>query len=321
MSHQTARRRLAAVLIATLTLLGAVTAAATGTASAATPVPGTPSGLPLAIEPMTQDVGQDSCDPTVKPGTQHLATFLMRTYPGTSWASAYSCLTDGNQSEHYEGRAIDWMTSMRNAQQRADANAFITWLLATDSHGNRFAMARRLGVMYVIWNNRIWGAWNGAWQPYQNCAQHPELASDNRCHRTHVHISLAWNGAMGATSFWTHKVFPTDYGPCPAPDLNWAPVHANNVNLRGCPWHPTVRPPAKASALKKQLVAYSGAGIAAGRSGPIVTAVQRALHIPATGYFDGRTVRAVAAMQKAHHLPGTGSMRESAWRVLLAITP
>ena len=54
------------------------------------------------------------------------------------------------------------MTNVRTAEGRARGNAVVNWLTATDAKGNVAANARRLGVMYIIWNNRIWGAYNPA---------------------------------------------------------------------------------------------------------------------------------------------------------------
>src|SRR5579875_1612324 len=111
-----------------------------------------------------------------------------RSYGATDWASTYTCGTDGTRSEHYDGRAIDWMVSVTDRRQHAAAKAFLAWLLATDKAGNRFAMARRLGVMYVIYDNRMWGAWDGRWEQYDGCFHHPQPAYANTCHRTHMHI-------------------------------------------------------------------------------------------------------------------------------------
>ena len=83
-------------------------------------------------------------------------------------------------------------------------------------------MARRLGVMYIIYNNRMWGAWDGQWQEYNNCQHLPSRGNDNACHRTHMHLSLTWDGATGHTSFWTEKLAAVDFGPCRPADLNWA---------------------------------------------------------------------------------------------------
>ncbi len=60
------------------------------------------------------------------------------------------------------------MLEATNPAQAALAGEFLTWLLATDSSGNVAANARRLGVMYVIWNRQVWKTYNAAagWQPY-----------------------------------------------------------------------------------------------------------------------------------------------------------
>src|SRR3954447_5700209 len=228
-----------------------------GRAHASTPAPPrTASGLPAAIEPLAPYVGQVACDPTARPGTVRLARLLAstyRSYSATSWASTYACGTDGDRSEHYDGRAIDWMASVRSPRQFAAAKAALHWLLATDAAGNRSAMARRLGVMYLIYDNRMWGSWDGRWHDYNGCSKTRSRAYDNACHRTHVHLSLSWNGAMGTTSFWTKRVGLPDYGPCRARDLNWAGRYAR-PNYAGCPSFPAVRAGKAASAVKKSLV-------------------------------------------------------------------
>ena len=221
-------------------------------------------------------------------------------------------------SEHYDGRAIDWMVSIRNAVQLADASATLNWLLATDAHGNRFAMARRLGVMYLIYNNRIWGSWDGSWQPYSNCAKEPAVSYDSVCHRNHMHISLGWNGANGRTTFWTRVVSATDYGPCRVRGLNWAPT-SHVVNTTGCVNYPIVTAPAGSSATKVALVRYSGAGILYGSQGPAVVAVQQALGVTGTGYYGPLTQAAVTRFQAAHRLAQSGAMGPATWLTLLPL--
>lgn len=302
-------RIIAALLCSLSVLLGLCCAAAS-----AAPAPVTPT-VPAAIEPMAAYVGQVACDPYVKTGTAKLMSLLTHTYGGTSANSVYACGTDGNQSEHYDGRAIDWMVSIHNAPQYADAKAFATWLLATDSHGDTFAMARRLGVMYVIYNNKIWGSWNGAWAPYLNCASLPSSSYDSMCHRNHMHISLSWTGALGHTTFWGWSVNPTDYGPCRPADLNWAGRYVRN--LLPCPDYKAVTALSTASALKKALVKYSGAAYQYGWTGPGVSALQQALHATVTGRFDTGTRAAVIAFQKSGGLAQTGTATPALWRALL----
>ncbi|MGN6609354.1 MAG: peptidoglycan-binding domain-containing protein [Jatrophihabitans sp.] len=304
----------------TLPVLLATLLAGTGSASAAVAAPHTPAGLPTAIEPLASYAEQTACNPVPRPGTLKLANLLKATYPDTSYATVYACGTDGTRSEHYDGRAIDWMVSALNAHSKAEAQAVLTWLLATDAQGNRFAMARRLGVQYLIFDNRMWGSWSGTWEQYNGCYSLKGAAYDNSCHRTHMHISLGWNGANGLTTFWTKQVSATDYGPCVPAGLNWA-TFTGRRNTVGCPTHATVTAPASASALKKTLVYYSGAPLRRGwLGGPAVTAVQQALHIPATGVFDLTTRLAVQHFQAAHGIPTFGLLTNATWRALLAAT-
>ncbi|MDT4919331.1 MAG: hypothetical protein QOI15_233 [Pseudonocardiales bacterium] len=281
-----------------------------------------PTGLPAAIEPLGGYVEQVVCQPAARLGTLRLARLLTRTYRdyvATSYATGYPCGSDGTRSEHYDGRAIDWMVDVHDARQHAAAKAAIAWLLATDGAGNRFAMARRLGVMYVIYDNRMWGAWDGRWEEYDNCSHLPARSYDNSCHRTHMHISLTWNGALGRTSYWTGRVAPTDFGPCRVADLNWA-FRYTSRGLLPCLQLPLVLPAPRASAVKAALVSYSGAGVHPGSSGPAVTAVQRGLGAPATSMFDPVTARAVGALQRRSGLSITRRMNPNTWRALLAAT-
>jgi hypothetical protein len=82
------------------------------------------------------------------------------------------------------------------------------WLFKTDKFGNHDAMFRRLGLMYVIWNKRIWGAWSQRWAP--NSCSGPTL-----CHVNHMHFSFDWAGAEKKTSYWTRKVAPNVEPPLP----------------------------------------------------------------------------------------------------------
>ena len=74
------------------------------------------------------------------------------------------------------------------------ARKVFTWLLRADASGRRWAMARRLGVMYIIHNRRIWGSYRAdeGWRPYVGTNPHTD----------HVHFSFSWAGARKQTSYW-----------------------------------------------------------------------------------------------------------------------
>jgi hypothetical protein len=311
--------RMIMALALTMVLGGGLAVATAPASSAAVRSLPTPVGLPVAIEPLAAYVEQVSCQPGYRTGTLALARMLVTTYPNTSYAGAYACGTNGNRSEHYDGRAIDWMNSVRNPVQAAQAAAVIKFLMATDKYGNKFANARRMGIQYVIWNNKIWGSWDGTWSDYHGCAKTPSPALDSSCHRNHMHFSLSWNGAKGRTSFWSKRAFAAaDYGPCRTREFNWGGNYTS-FNAQRCPSYPKVTAPAGSSAVMKSLVTYSGAGIYPGQAGRPISAVQQALRVPVTGRYDATTVAAVKRFKQAHGMVATSTIGYGTWRTLLAV--
>jgi peptidoglycan hydrolase-like protein with peptidoglycan-binding domain len=284
-------------------------------------VPGVPSGLPTGIEDLATYVGQASCDPAAKPGVLKLSKLLISTYPGTSAWSPRGCGLDGPgaRSEHYEGRALDWSVSVRDAAGARQASALLGWLLAADATGHRYANVRRLGIMYIIWNNRMWRAYDPAsgWRPYRDCAVRPDPGHDTICHRNHIHFSLSWAGAMGRTSFWSRAVARPDYGPCRPADLNWAAPYAG-PHPAPCRSYPAVRPAAGVSGLGATLVVYSGATVGPGSTGPVVSILQQALGKKVDSRFGTATAGAVSSFRTTHGLSPGKQVDAATWRALLA---
>ncbi|MDP3892516.1 hypothetical protein, partial [Nocardioides sp.] len=110
----------------------------------------------------------------------------------------------GGLSEHKEGRAVDWMLDHRRKKERRIAKRFLREVLATDEDGNTHALARRMGIMYIIWNDRIWRSY-GAFEErrYLNAScRTKKKCSRTLRHRDHVHISLSRRGGKGRTSWY-----------------------------------------------------------------------------------------------------------------------
>ncbi len=189
------------------------------------PVPGIAQALPEGYDVAPTYEGQGQCDPAAKPGTQRLADLIKATYGQEQTVWIPRACDIGGQSEHKEGRALDWMTSVRDAQQRANAETFLTWLLGPDQFGNPYGNAMRLGVMYIGWNDRIWRGYDvkRGWTELKGCFATPAPGSDTTCHRNHIHISFTWDGASGRTSFWDGT--PMD-GPYCAPKRSGATLPA-----------------------------------------------------------------------------------------------
>lgn len=307
------------LLAATLTFtLGSLVAPS---AQAATvPVPPTPTGLPAAVEGLSPYVPASGCEARTRPGALKLAELLKTTY-GATYGLSRSCAgVTSPSSEHYDGRAVDTFFNVRNAAERAEATTLISWLLATDAAGNRYANARRLGIMYIIWNDKMWSSYRSSegWRPYSTCATTTSTSYDTACHRNHIHLSLSWEGAMGRTSYWTNSVAPVDYGPCRPADLNWAAGYSTPRPIP-CPRYATVTAPSGASTQLKSLVTRSGMQLRSGMSGSAVTVLQQAIGVsPATGYFGTTTTARLKAWQSAHALDANGVTWHSTWRALLS---
>ena len=151
-----ARRAAVCVLLAGATLVapvGAATASVTGPtltlpAPAAPPTPPCRRRRPGRRRASSSSPvrAANSCDPNPKPGAQRFGDLLTATYPGTRYGISRTCGTDPlPTSEHYDGRAVDWMIWPGSRQQKAEAQAMIGWLLARDADGDAYANARRPG--------------------------------------------------------------------------------------------------------------------------------------------------------------------------------
>ena len=136
---------------------------------------------------------QRTCSPAAKPGTKALLKLLIKTWGGSSSGISRGCGV-GARSEHKEGRALDWRMSAKKKSPRKRATKALAWITA-----NNGEVALRLGIMYVIWNQRIWSVY----YPELGWRKMPSRGSATANHKDHVHISLSWDGAYRQTSWWT----------------------------------------------------------------------------------------------------------------------
>ena len=185
------RARLAAALLVLLTAVGAPASAVS--ARYDTPVEDYASYQP-----------QTFCRRTVLPGTAELAAWINRRFDGgTARATLRACGTGGT-SEHKDGRAIDWSMNAASAADRATVREFLTVLRRADLEGNEDALARRMGVMYVIWNDHMYASWRefAAEDYLSGGCKRLATCSKTLRHRDHVHISLGRPGARAETSWY-----------------------------------------------------------------------------------------------------------------------
>lgn len=156
-------------------------------------------GPELELPPVDAYAKQDTTntfDPTPKPGAIAFRQWAIGRFgerPGSPqnigrWDKVES------PSEHHAGRAWDLMTNSKEHGDQIVANM----LEADPITGEPDALARRAGVMYMIWNKRIWRAYpyqgkpSGTWSGYTGPNPHTD----------HVHFSFSWDGANKKTSLY-----------------------------------------------------------------------------------------------------------------------
>ncbi len=196
------RPSIVATVTGVVVLLGSV---AVPPVAAVPPTPVPPVVLPAEVDNATHYDPQRECDSSATPGAAALAQLLVDTYgPATTYITR-ACTS--STSEHFDGRAVDWMRSVRDPGEKEMADSFVAWLLAPAVDGTPHEMARRLGIMYVIWDNRMIRMYDPGrgWTDYRGCMDPSKDAKslDTTCHRNHVHLSMSWDGAAMATSWWT----------------------------------------------------------------------------------------------------------------------
>lgn len=149
--------------------------------------------------------GQSKCSPYAKPGVLAFRSMVLSSFPIFGLGGISRGCSVGGQSEHKEGRAWDMTANAGYESHRAAVKRLFEKLLATDRYGNEAAVARRLGIMYMIWNKKIWGTWGG-WSTY--CVQKPRGCVDpddggvRSPHTDHVHFSFTWAGARKQSTYY-----------------------------------------------------------------------------------------------------------------------
>jgi hypothetical protein len=165
------------------------------------------AGAVRPIEDYASYQPQTRCSPKAKPGTEVLARWLVRRYGGAVGGISRACSRTAT-SEHAEGRALDWTLDATSGRGRRVARAFLRDAFATDRAGNPDALARRMGIMYVIWDDRMYPAWSG-FEPERylssSCPRRRRCSATLR-HRNHVHVSLTRSAARGTTSWFEGRL-------------------------------------------------------------------------------------------------------------------
>jgi putative cell wall-binding protein len=252
-------------------------------------VPAPPSKpLPATVDAAPGWQPTYSCDPNDKPGIVAFAELVAEHYDRPRYSTSRRCLA-GSTSQHGEGRAVDWSMNAYDAEDKAIGDAVAAWLTVDNG-----AMARRFGIMSIIWNRQSWYLYDpGSWRTYTGASPHTD----------HLHISFTWDGAMQRTSWWTGTpVTQVDHGTCRVYALQYAPRYTDR-RTTPCPTslpapppsdYPVVLPGARSDTVATAQAYLGLRGLAVdGSFGPTTLATlmehQRAEKLPVTGVLDNAT--------------------------------
>lgn len=230
-----------------------------------------------------------SCDPNNRPGMIAFAELVSKHYNRPRYYASRTCLA-GDNSQHYEGRAVDWSMNAYDAADKAIGDDVATWL--TKNNGE---MARRFGVMSVIWNKRSWYvSVPDRWYDYTGPSPHTD----------HVHVGFTWDGAMKRTSWWTGTAVTTpDQGTCRVYSLQYAPRYTGR-RTAACP---TSLPEAPATSFPVLLPRARTSNVATAQA-----------HLgfrgkDVDGDFGAVTLSRLLSYQRSSGIPVTGVLDNATW--------
>ena len=236
----------------------------------------------------------DSCDPVSRTGVTDFAALLTTHYNKSRHSLSRPCKA-GDRSNHYEGRALDWSMNAFDPRDKLIGDSVAAWLSADNG-----AVARRFGVMTIIWNRAIWYSHRpSTWQSYSGPSPHTD----------HLHFSFTWDGAFGRTSWWTGvPVTVADHGTCRVYAGQYAPLYTK-ARPTACPSTLPVAP------LSPKPVYLPGA------VNPDVAQAQSHLGVIPDGSFGPQTRTALLSYQTKTSIPITGVLDNATWARMLELRP
>ena len=135
---------------------------------------------------------QKKCAPKAKPGTKALARWLVRRGGGDGADHAVLPERRHVGAQGRAGRSTGCSTPAASRTAGSPQEFLELRLRRPTPHGNEHAMARRMGIMYVIWNDHMYSAWDQfERESYlsSSCKRRKKLLADAAPPRPHAHLA------------------------------------------------------------------------------------------------------------------------------------
>ena len=253
---------------------------------------------PRGSMPREPYIPQNACNANELPGVAAFRDMLLATFrrPADTikmYNITRGCNTPGI-SEHEEGRALDFEADIRKPVQVAQARQLLRYLTKRGGYH-----AKRWGIMYIIWDRKVWAQYKPYWRKLSNRGN--RIAN----HEDHIHFSFTWNGAVQKSSYWTGSPRRADRGPCVKYRWHFAPVQLKK----------RIKKPRRGGCRSPRAIGKDwsyGKSVMYWQSGDRVKWLQQYLaeegfyNASADGAFGRMTYGAVQAWQRSNRVPATG---------------
>ena len=160
----------------------------------------------MPLEPYAGYQPQTTCRRNPKPGVLMLADWLVAR--GGGYGAIFRACAGSSTSEHKESRAFDWVLDASSETDQVLAQTLLDELFAPDDTGEPNALARRMGIMYIIWNDHMYASYRQFEKRdyLSSSCQTRKACSKTLRHRDHMHISLSRAGGKGLTSWYDGRL-------------------------------------------------------------------------------------------------------------------
>jgi putative cell wall-binding protein len=154
----------------------------------------------------------------VYPGVWAFRDILASSYGNRTASTVRGCpsTVTSSMSYHARGLALDWSFNVYNSTEAAQAQQVLDWLFEPSSTGEKHVRLKRLGIIEVIWNDKLWTRFDrnstsdiGTWRVHDFSGCVAAGGSENTCaHRDHIHFSFSLEGGNMQRTWWSDELAP-----------------------------------------------------------------------------------------------------------------